>query len=287
MDCKINKILTYLLHCDIIHNIGILNTLPSHVGTSMQKISKNRLMLCLRKAKPLWNKFLLVLILVYNLAAPAQSLVGFTPTAAGSPLFKNGTDAERVNTPSAYPAMAACSNASCVYLPWLVSPVPARIVEVNISGTRIHTYRIIGDATVIYEYPVYNLTVKLQAFDSAGQLIDEFTGPTAFPATLPGQLNPFDIVTDIDYTQVARVEVVIAGFDLNYPFVYAPATVITTTEGSTVYALIRNDGPSPLTDVQAVAWSLFQYFNYPNQGLEKVADTLLPGETVTYTKTFS
>jgi hypothetical protein len=256
----------------------------------MQKISKNGLMFCLEKARLLCVRFLLLFILFYNLANPAQSWAKYAPLAIGSPFFETSFDTGRVNAPSAYTDVAACPNTSCVYLPWLVSPVPAWVVEAKTEGNRNGTIWVWGDITTLYGYPIYNVTVKFRAYDAAGQLLGEGAGPTKFPATLPGQLNPFDFPTNINAdSERGRLEYLIAGFDVYSPIIYAAATVITTTDvqmwGTTVYAQIRNDYSSPLTDVQAIAWAMQGYdLLYSVNHLEKVADILLPGETITYTK---
>jgi hypothetical protein len=237
-------------------------------------------------AKAFWNALLILFILGYSLAIPIQSQARLVPMAASDLAFATRVDAGEDKTNA---TTAACPLVVCAYLPLLSSSLPVRVVEVEFSPTRAYTYRAIGDVTAIYGYPVYNVKVKLQAFDSTGQLLDEYTRQTTFSATLPGQLNPFDLGTNIHYgSPVARVEVVISGFDIDSPTIYAPATVITTTNGQdyspTVYAQIRNDGPVPMTDVHAVAWKLDQITGFQS---EKVADMLLPGETVMYTHTFT
>jgi hypothetical protein len=246
--------------------------------------------LFLKKSKAFWNMFLLLINLVYNLAIPAPSLADFAPAAVGHPYFGSGIDSDRVNAPLANSTTAACPKTSCVYLPWLISPMPVRLVDVGHHSTKFDTYQVFGDLTTLYEYPVYNVSIKFRVYDAVGQLLGEYLGSTMFPATLSGQLNPFDFKTNIpESLPVAREEVIIAGFDLYSPIVYAPATVITTTEvqdyGTTVYARIRNDGTMPLTNVQAIAWSTLGWYDpWEDNHLEKVADSLLPGEEITFTQ---
>jgi hypothetical protein len=246
----------------------------------------------LKQAKAFWNAHLILFILVYSLVIPKQSLAKFTPLATGYLSFENGINADRVKMSLATPTTAACPQASCAFLPLLSSSLPVRIVEAGYQRTRADTYWYFGDITTLYGYPLYNVKIKFRAYDPAGQLKGEHTGPTIFPATLPGQLNPFDIKTNItDSLHTGRVEFLIAGFDLYSPIVYAPATVITTTEvqfpSTIVYAQIRNDGSAPLSDVKAYAWSTLGWSNpWGENYLEKVADILLPGETITFTKIF-
>ena len=244
----------------------------------------------LKKFGAFWNLFLLLPILVNNLATQAPSLANFAPVAAGHPVFGSGLDADRVDTPLANPTIAPCPNTSCVYLPWLASSLPVRIIDVGHQSTKAATYQVFGDLTALYGFPVYNVSIKFSVYDSVGQLLGEYLGSTMFPATLPGQLNPFDFKTNIpESLPVAREEVTLEGFDLNNPVVYAPATVITTTEvqnySTTVYARIRNDNTLPLANVQAVAWSTLGWSDpWKDNHLEKVADILLPGEEITFTQ---
>jgi hypothetical protein len=244
----------------------------------------------LKKYKASWNMFLLLLILVYNLAIPAPSLADSAPAAVGHSFFGRNSDSDRAEMHLASSTAAACPKTSCVYLPWLTSPLPLRVVDLGHQSTKVATYQVFGDLTTLYGYPVYNVSIKFRVYDAAGQLLDEYLGSTMFPATLPGQLNPFDFKTNIpESLPVAREEVTIAGFDLDSSVVYAPATVITTTEvqnySTTVHARIRNDSMVPLTNVQAAAWSTLGWNDpWADNHLEKVADILLPGEEITFTK---
>jgi hypothetical protein len=246
----------------------------------------------LKKAKAFWNALLILFILVYSLAIPIQSLAGLAPLVSGYLSLENGINGGRFKTPSVNTTTVACPQAACAFLPLLSSSLPVRIVDVGYQGTRDGKYEIFGDIATLYGYPLYNVTIKFRAYDAEGQLRGEYTGPTIFTATLPGQLNPFDFQTNISHDfPTGQLEYLIAGFDLYSPIVYAPATVITATVvkdwGTTVYAQIRNDSSASLTDVNAYAWSLWGWSNpWGGNYLEKVADILLPGETITFTKYF-
>jgi hypothetical protein len=83
-------------------------------------------------------------------------------------------------------------------------------------------------------------------------------------ATLPSQLNPFDIPTNYPdchplYPCVSRWEATITGWSLNSDRIYRPATTaITHIEDigicMRVDVEVRNDGAEPLMDVVGGGW---------------------------------
>lgn len=183
-------------------------------------------------------------------------------------------------------ASQTCNQAACVYFPLVVKPVPVRVVETTLTTTVMGGNRIVGDVTATVDEPVYNVQVEFRAFDAQGQLVDFGTTHTVFTATLPGQLNPFDLYGHVRTSNpVARTEVIVTGGSLSNYQTFAPLTLIDLQKDaleSTIRAKFRNDNPFPLTDVRAAAWSV-----YPTQfGIspDGIASSIAPGELITYTK---
>jgi hypothetical protein len=137
---------------------------------------------------------------------------------------------------------------------------------------------------------VYNVQIDLRINDLNNQLAGIQSGTPVFTATLPGQLNPFEIGTGVYciYGEM-HAEAAISGWSLTSGINYAPLSVTLWPQAmpgelvDIATARIQNDGPVPLENVQAVIWSMQQSDNIYAQ---KVADSMAPGEAITVTRGF-
>jgi len=184
-------------------------------------------------------------------------------------------------------AAADCPAPECVYLPLLSNPMPVRVFETERHNSRVETLRVTGEVITTSDRPVYEVALEVRVYDYSGHLLGSTPGVTALTATLPGQLNPFDVTTNVDDDGwIGSYEVVITHWSMESEQVYRQvAAVITGMEyiysGTWVYAEARNDEIEPLADVSAVVWSLHQ--NQWGITPRSIADCLAPGETVAFT----
>ncbi len=183
-----------------------------------------------------------------------------------------------------------CSSLYCNYIPVVTILQPVRIVDETGGRDRGGNYIIKGDVTAMTSNQVTDLVLEARVFDSE-QLLGAFIGTTELKATLPGQLNPFVIGTNISTFEhpVANLHEDIRAIEWNSDGspAFAPLTVVMTqTEGymylgTTVTATFRNDESLPMVNIIGMAWSFCQ--ETISDGL-LLADNLAPGETVTYTR---
>jgi len=184
-------------------------------------------------------------------------------------------------------AAADCPAPECVYLPLLSKPMPVRVFETKRYLSREGTLRVTGEVVTTSDRPVYEVVVEVRVYDHAGHLLGSKPGVTALTATLPGQLNPFEVVTNVDDDgSIGSYEAIPIHWSLDSEQVYRPVTaIITGTEamdsGTWVYAEARNDESEPLADVYAVVWSLYQN-DYSPVIAQPIAACLAPGETVAF-----
>jgi len=186
-------------------------------------------------------------------------------------------------------AAADCTAPECVYLPLLSKPMPVRVFETKRYLSREGTLRVTGEVVTTSDRPVYEVVVEVRVYDHAGHLLGSSRRATALTATLPGQLNPFDVTTNVDDSWlIGSYEAIPIHWSLDSEQVYRSATaVITGAEvdygGTWVYAEARNDESQPLADVNAVVWSLDQN-DYSPMDPQPVDACLAPGETVAFTR---
>jgi len=186
-------------------------------------------------------------------------------------------------------AAAGCPAPECVYLPLLSKPMPVRVFETERYNSRFDTLRVTGEVVTTSDRPVYEVVVEVRVYDHAGHLLGSSRRATALTATLPGQLNPFAVTTNVDNDgSIASYEAIPVQWSMESELVYRPlAAVITGTEvmynGTWVYAEARNDEIDPLADVNAVVWSLDQN-DYSSMSPQPIAACLAPGETVAFTR---
>ena len=190
---------------------------------------------------------------------------------------------------SGFAASAAvdCPTSDCVYLPLLSKPLPVRVFETEHHRSCDEALRVTGEVITTSDRPVYEVIVEVRVYDHAGHLLGSKPGVTALTATLPGQLNPFEVVTNVDDDgSIGSYEAIPIHWSLDSEQVYRPVTaIITGTEamdsGTWVYAEARNDESEPLADVYAVVWSLYQN-DYSPVIAQPIAACLAPGETVAF-----
>ena len=183
-------------------------------------------------------------------------------------------------------SQSICSNVSCLYLPFMNSTPPIYITNINTLHAISGDLRVVGEVLTAMENPIFDVTIEVQVYDQFNQVIGTQTGSTVFTVTLPGQLNVFDIETDIpDNGQISRTEVEITDWNLDVPENYVVATVAltdTTVEfgyGTHVYAEIRNDTGFSIRNVVASTWSLDQAYSIYSI---LVSDILSPGEVASF-----
>jgi hypothetical protein len=139
-------------------------------------------------------------------------------------------------------AAADCPAPECVYLPLLSKPLPVRVFETEHFRSRMETLRVTGEVVTTSDRPVYEVVVEVRVYDHAGGLLGSSRRATALTATLPGQLNPFDVTTNVeDDGSIGSYEAIPIQWSMESELVYRPvAAVITGTEvmynGTWVYA---------------------------------------------------
>ena len=141
----------------------------------------------------------------------------------------------------------------------------------------------------IYATHLYNVTIEAQVYDINGTFIYMITGSTIFTATLPNQLNMFDItIPEIEnYDGSKTSEISMKSWSLIDDPKYLPLTVVITETmtdpgvGVQAFVEFRNDTPYPLAKVRGAVWTIYQ--SNPSHAY-LIADYLLPGETITMTK---
>ena len=101
---------------------------------------------------------------------------------------------------SGFAASAAvdCPPSDCVSLPLLSKPLPVRVFETERHHSRDEALRVTGEVVTTSDRPVYEVVVEVRVYDRAGHLLGSSRRATALTATLPGQLNPFEVVTNVD-----------------------------------------------------------------------------------------
>ena len=173
-----------------------------------------------------------------------------------------------------------CPTQHCSYLPFIGNPPAVVVYELYQTVTRAGTFRFTGD--VLASKPVYDVIVEVRSLDGDFSV----SRPVALKASLPGQLNPFDIGTNIDAYYMPRIEAKVIDWKIESDDVYRNATIISETyeqgySGILVTSEIRNDEAKALLDVKGVIWAVDQYFGIVSVD---IADSLAPGETITFSQ---
>jgi hypothetical protein len=170
------------------------------------------------------------------------------------------------------------------YLPIVAADPPVYISEYGIHGTPGGGLRFLGEVMNSTSIPVYDVTIRIFIRDQNGQTY-EFFGSPIFTATLPGQLNPFDIYAEVDLDPgLEEIKVEIFGWSQVNEKTFATATVLSIVvddhlKYANVTTTIRNDQMQPLYNVVGLAWSFETWTLFEFQ---PVADVLLPGETAEF-----
>jgi hypothetical protein len=171
-----------------------------------------------------------------------------------------------------------CPAENCSYLPLIGNPPAVVVYELDHSTTRAGTFRFTGD--VLASKPVYDVVVVVRDLWSGFEVSE----PVVLKASLPGQLNPFDIVTNEDSYFNPSLEARVIDWKTESEQIYRNATIVSVSyegdyTGMNVTAEIRNDEAKPLLDVKGVIWSTEQFYGIVAVDL---ADSLAPGETLIF-----
>ena len=154
------------------------------------------------------------------------------------------------------------------------------VYELAHHTTRAGTFRFTGD--VFASKPVYDVVVEVRSI--YGDF--EVSQHVVLKASLPDQLNPFDIGTNIDSYYNPALKARVIDWKTKSEDVYRNVTIVSVSytggnSGTYVIAEIRNDEARPLLDVKGVIWSIYQ-----DNGIVSVdlADSLAPGDTITFSR---
>jgi len=183
-------------------------------------------------------------------------------------------------------AGASCPTTHCLYLPFVSSPAPVYVTQIETFNWFGEVLRVTGEVMNIANYSVYEVEVEISAYDYSNQLVGTVSGPTVLTATLPGQLNLFGFVSDFpsgSYNLVAEI----TNWTLTSTQVYVAPTIVMTDvqigfDTTSVQVEIQNENEFALTNVQGLVWSLDE-LSSPSPQL--VTDYLAPGATATFTST--
>jgi hypothetical protein len=183
---------------------------------------------------------------------------------------------------------SACSQPVCFYLPMVVNPPPAQVVETALGQTRGNYYAVLfGSIVNVTSRPIYDVKIEVSLYDGTNQLVGTWTATTILTATLPEQANPFAFETTeslLDTPGPHRVAAHIVSWTTTNTQVYHPVTIVNVSKhvspyGDTALEVeLRNDDPVALTNVQVAIWGYAQ----PPQIMKlSLVNSLLPGATTT------
>jgi hypothetical protein len=220
-------------------------------------------------------------MLAVMLFLASGSAPGMTAGNAAEAAARLGSDAPNTSPAGVY-----------VYLPILpYTPVPpVEIVEFELTRNKPGYCVARGEIGTTAGRPVYDVQIDVRIYDQNNQLAGIQSESPVFTATLPGQLNPFDIGTGVYciYGEM-HAEAAISGWSLSSRINYMPLSIDLSPKGEPgefvyeVMARIQNNGPVSLENVQASIWSSQQYENY---FIQNVTDVMVPGEVITVTRSF-
>jgi hypothetical protein len=181
-------------------------------------------------------------------------------------------------------AGVTCPTASCQYLPIVSSPSPVQVMQIEYFGWLGQTLRVKGEIANMTDISVYDVEVEISVYNYNQQLLGTISGATVLTATLPGQVNLFDLGTNFYPGDVGNVSARITDWSLTNPQLYiAPTLVMTEVQyifnGYTVAGEIRNDTLIPITNVQGWSWTLDQL---THTGALPIVEVLQPGETASF-----
>ena len=88
-----------------------------------------------------------------------------------------------------------CNVDKCSYLPLTSRPTsPISVTVVYAQPLRIPNYAVVGYITSTQGSPtLYGVTLTVRLYNGLGTLLDTFSGAPTYYATLPNQINPFQI----------------------------------------------------------------------------------------------
>ena len=172
-----------------------------------------------------------------------------------------------------------CPAEYCSYLPLIGNPAPVVITEIYQWITRAGTYRFTGGVTA--NNPVNDVIIEVSFFDGG----IKYSEPVILKASLPGQLNPFDIVTNVDYG-TTPYEISVIDWKPESQRKFRTVTIVSVsyskdTAGTLVTADLHNDETRPLLDIHGVIWGWDQIYGIE---ADHITDSLAPGETTTFSK---
>jgi hypothetical protein len=179
----------------------------------------------------------------------------------------------------AAPSSFDCPAENCSYLPLIGNPPPAVVVEIIQRSTKAGTFRFTGD--VLANRPLYDVVVEVRFLDNTSDP-RKVSQKVILPASLPGELNPFDIYTNIEAYAVIPLDARVIAWKEEGDQIYRKVTVASVSYdenpfASSVTAELRNDEAKPLLDVQGVIWSIYQDWTVTPIN---IADSLAPGGTI-------
>ena len=170
------------------------------------------------------------------------------------------TDPNRVR------ATATCTNSHCLYFSFVSRPIlPIAVAEQHNGSNRASQYALVGTVTTTVSATAPVIVVR--AYDGLGQLLGTGTGTTWLPNVLPGQPNPFSIVVPgTEQRTVTQVEAQVISYNLIVNQTYISLTTVLTLGATSATALIRNDSPYILKNVEYLFYSWRLFFSYCNGG---------------------
>lgn len=205
------------------------------------------------------------LLTVFILVSSGLLLIGILAVSASKPPAREGLIEE--------------------YIPIVQRQPPAQVSEIFVRSTRFGDVRIIGVVESLTSWPIHNVSVQVRGYDLDQQTIVTFTVTTIFTATLPDQVNVFDLNTGIQSLLDISAEVI--SWDDTGSVLYAPVSVIDvdtfpTAIGQFITATLKNEQSQTLHDIVGLFWHETEWFGHE---LQLITDQLEPGEIYVY-KTF-
>jgi hypothetical protein len=176
-----------------------------------------------------------------------------------------------------------------VFMPFIGNSMPLAIVhKQNTCGRAGSQYIVRGDITSLVDQAFYDVILEGRAYNREGQLLGTTIDHPIMTATLMNQLNHFEIGFNAHCWEASYSNVEIKSWSTDSPQVYWPATLVYTStvedfgHGTRVTAEFRNDAGLPMHDITGLAWSIHEEYYFGP--LRDIADSLAPGETITYTE---
>lgn len=200
--------------------------------------------------------------------------------------------------------LSNCSEDKCIYLPLVIRPIPIIVINSHFETVdKAGAIYIVGEIRNDIDLPIEDIFVRAKIYKD-NQFVQEVQQKAIISATLPGQLNIYDLYTGlIGGASVlpsirANIDVLTTTVDTSGVYRNLKIESITTSRlveqgipGTTVTVTVRNTHAQALHNVRVRVWSFAidsSNDNYYICSLRKcsgnsIVPVMLPGQVYTTT----